>query len=428
MKSKLCLLIFCCTSYYMFGQKALVGLPMAGHVSPSSANILVLTKTTESLWVKYWTVEGDTATTQFFPAYIDTLKKFNLHYYKFKLENLTAQQTYQAQFFINKITTQSVGDLTFSTPPAINTVTDFSFTIGSCAAPFKGLFVGLKPSLKIFDAMTKNQSDFMIWMGDNLYYLFNEWWDYEKMINKNLDYRTNKKISRFLNSRPQYATWDDHDYGPNNAAGGFKNKKTTLGIFKNFWANDSWGLENTAGVFGKFSYSDVDFFMMDSRYHRIDKVQMYGKEQLEWLKKGLKNSTASFKFIISGTQVLPHTGAEDLGDYPNEHADLMNFLKAENITGVIFFSGDRHFAELIKKERKGTYPLHEMTSSALTSFYFPGSGKQEDGRVEGTFWRKRNFGRVSVEGDKANRKCTLELFRMNGKPVWKQEFLAKDLK
>lgn len=407
----------------------LVGLPMAGHVSAHTANILVLAKDSKSIWIKYVDVTTtDTLVKQCFPVLIDTLPKLNLHYYKFQLDSLTAQSDYKAFFYVNKISTIPDGRLKFSTLPTKGTVQDFSFHLGSCAAPFKGWLFPFRMYNKVFDAMYEQESDFMLWMGDNVYYLNKEWYNYKKMVDKNLDYRTNNKIARYLNSRPQYATWDDHDYGPNNADGNFGNRGQTLKIFKNFWANKSWGLKHVKGVFGKFSYSDADFFIMDSRWYRQDTTHLFGVEQLNWLKDGLKKSNATFKFIVSGTQILPHMKAEDFGDYPKEKEDFLAFLENENIKGVIFLSGDTHYAEMSKLDRPNTYPLYEMTASALTSPYFPGGAKGNDLRIEGTLRTKRNFGKIKVEGTAQNRKVIFELYSNSGKLVWQRVLKAEELK
>ncbi|MGB0983049.1 MAG: alkaline phosphatase D family protein [Saprospiraceae bacterium] len=407
-------------------EAALIGLPMIGAVTQTTAEVLVMTKTNEELVVKYWS-NTDTITAHFQYSDVDNLSKFKLYYFKFQLKNLKANTKYQV-FFYKKNLENSDKITTFRTAPLKNEIKDFAFQIGSCAAPFKGLFYFVRPYNRIFDAMTEQSTDFMIWMGDNVYYLLGEWNDYHKMIKKNLDYRTNKKISRFLNSRPQYAIWDDHDFGPNDSEGHFKNKDETLDIFKKMWANGSYGLDSVEGVFSRFSYSDADFFILDTRYNRKDSIQMFGQVQMNWLKFELKNSTASFKFIVSGTQVLALNRGEHFENYPEEKANFMDFLKNEGIEGVIFLSGDTHYAELTKIDRKNTYPLYEMTSSALTSAYFPGGESHNPYRVPNTFWYKRNFGKIKIEGASENRICHLELYNKRGELVWNYSIKASDLK
>ena len=63
------------------------------------------------------------------------------------------------------------------------------------------------------------------------------------------------------------------------------------------------------GITGLFQWSDVDFFLMDNRYHRtsnnnftVDR-QILGKDQIDWLINALTFSQATFKFIAMGGQV-----------------------------------------------------------------------------------------------------------------------------
>lgn len=71
--------------------------------------------------------------------------------------------------------------------------------------------------------------------------------------------------------------------------------------------------------YGKWSYGNVDFFFLDTRSHRdlhdVDNpdkpgASMLGKQQLAWLKKGVKNSEADFIFVISSVNfMVPHIGS-----------------------------------------------------------------------------------------------------------------------
>jgi len=98
------------------------------------------------------------------------------------------------------------------------------------------------------------------------------------------------------------------------------------------------------------------------------KKRMFGREQMEWLKNSLLYSTATFKIIAVGSQVLnPLSPFEKLGHFPAEYEELMNFLKDNKIDGVLFLTGDRHHSEIIKAERPGTYTLYDITVSPFTS-------------------------------------------------------------
>lgn len=310
-----------------------------------------------------------------------------------------------------------------------------NFLTGSCAFqyPFPLNAGGKRRRLnQIFATMAKEKSDFMVWTGDNVYYLAGQWNSYEGMVKKMLKSRNRYPINEFLQSCPQYAIWDDHDYGPNDSDGKFKMKDTALTVFKKFWTNPYYGTNGKNGVYCHFSQGDCDFFLLDSRFD-CDKDKnnrkLLGDVQMKWLKEQLAASKANFKFIFSGTQFLPvEQSGETWGKFPDEHAEFMKFLTDNKITGVILVSGDRHYSELNKQERAGTYPLYEFTCSPLTSFMDPTYPKNNPLRVEGTAIRTQNYGRVKVFNAGAERICRLEEFDRKGKLIWIYEIKLSELK
>lgn len=312
-------------------------------------------------------------------------------------------------------------------PRVIQEPKDISFLLGSCAFPYPFAFWSGKKRDVIFNTMARHDKDFMLWMGDNVYYLFGDWKHKKRMHKKNIKMRLKPALRGLLESCPQYAIWDDHDYGDNNSDGSYSGKYASLEMFKSYWPNPYYGLDTVEGVFCHFSHGDADFFMLDTRFHASDS-SMLGKEQTEWLKAALKESKANFKFIVSGTQVLPdNPHGEDLGDFGNAKADLLEFLEKEKITGVVFFSGDRHYGELMKMEREGSYPLYEMTSSPLTSIVNPAYTQDNPFRIDETLALDLNFGKVHLFGRGDKRRCRLELFDRTGKRFWQYDIFLEDL-
>lgn len=313
---------------------------------------------------------------------------------------------------------------------------DYSFMLGSCALFITGPPKLMRPNRNgIYTQMASHPTDFMLWMGDNVYLLFGEWEKASRMQEKYTKVRLHPKTNAFLRTRPNYAIWDDHDYGPDNGDGSFHNKAATLANFKDFWANPSWGTAETPGIFSSFSFQDSDFFLLDDRYHRIktDHETMLGAGQLTWLKESLKASTGTFKFIAHGSQVLnPLNNYECFRMYA-ELEELLDFIESEKISGVVFLTGDRHFTELLKVEREGMYPLYDFTCSPLTSFVRKKIRKPEDReysnpvRVPGTGYADFNYGTVSISGPVDQRVCTLSCFDKKGKQVWEHKIEAKEL-
>lgn len=311
---------------------------------------------------------------------------------------------------------------------------DFSFLVGSCAFQTRNIITNLllgPNRYKVFRKMTNTPSDFMIWLGDNIYYWRGEWNYYEKMYMKNVQQRMDKDMNTFLKSRPQYAIWDDHDFGPDNTDGNFKNKDAALQLFQQFWANPYYGLEydGVQGIFSNFLWGDAEFFLIDGRYHSDKKKGiLLGEKQMEWLKASLTASKANFKFICMGSQVLcDDEGVETLNNYPKERDELMLFLEENHISGAIFLSGDRHFSELSKKERPHTYPIYDFTCSGLTSPQMRLIHYKNSYRVKGSHHNRYNYGRIKLSGEGLERKCSFEIYGNNGKKLWDYAIFLKDL-
>lgn len=410
-------------------QPKIISGPMYGHQTDTSAFIWVLVKDIPHL-ASPLGLEGDQPVLAYFPE----LEK--------KVNELAAQKEFDGIDI--KELNQSIQDYKTVNihlykrdawrfrpiKASKKTPKNFSFMTGSCAFPYPYKALKGKGKDFIFKSMGYMVSDFMLWLGDNVYYLDGEWRSPEKMFMKNVKMRTNKHINEFIKSRPQYAVWDDHDYGPNDSDGSYAGKDSSLVIFQHFWANPSYGTDSVKGVFTNFSYEDVDFFLLDGRYHRKPGVCMFGDGQLEWLKAKLKASTANFKIIASGNQMIAEVGSK-IGEcwkhYGQEKQELLNFLSEEKIEGVIFISGDRHYTELSYYAREDAYPLYEFTCSPLTSLANPTGKMSNSYRAKSSLYAKQNFGRVSFSGPQAARECRIEVFDYTGFLVWSHVIKLEDL-
>ena len=166
--------------------------------------------------------------------------------------------------------------------------------------------------------------------------------------------RSLPEIQPLLASTHHYATWDDHDYGPNDSDRSFSGKELTLKAFKDFWANPNYGVGGTEGVTGTFFWQDCQFFIMDDRWYRAPRHgtgEYFGKAQLTWLIDALRYSKASYKFICAGGQVLNDAAVfENYVQFPEERQALLDSLDRYNIKGVVFLTGDRHHSEISRMQ------------------------------------------------------------------------------
>ena len=138
------------------------------------------------------------------------------------------------------------------------------------------------------------------------------------------------------------------------------------------------------GCWFDFSYGDVDFFMLDTRYNREypknKDASMLGQLQKKWLLTKLKSSTATFKVIASSVPWAKNTkpGSRDTWDgYDNEREEIFAFIENNKIEGVILISADRHRSDAWKIERPEAYTMYDFMSSKLTNIHthniMPGS-------------------------------------------------------
>jgi len=160
---------------------------------------------------------------------------------------------------------------------------------------------------------------------------------------------------------------------------------------------------------------------------------MFGAAQLDWLKRALVASRATFKLVVAGGQFWNARNArfEALHNYPAEHRALMERITERRIPGVVFLSGDRHYASLLRIERPGTYPILEFTASPLTSGVFTRLSEGERTNpdlVAGTLVLDRNFGMLRFAGSRGERVLTLESYDWDGKRRWQHAIGARELR
>ena len=325
-------------------------------------------------------------------------------------------------------------------------IPEFSFLTGSCSyfnePEFDRPGTPYGKDASIFNTMANEKAAFMLWLGDAWYTrevdYYSDWGLWYRASHD----RSVPELQDFLKSMPHFATWDDHDYGPNDIGKNYILKETSRTVFNSYFCNPSAG-ENGQGIYTMTSWGDADIFLTDNRWWRSadllpDSVngkpnpekKMLGDQQMEWLKNSLLYSTATFKIIVVGSQVLnPVSPFDKWRDFPSEYQELMDFLTEQKINGVLFLTGDRHHSEIIKVERPGTYPLYDITVSPLTSgtHVFGAAEKNNPYRVFGLD-QHQNYGRFSFSGPRGSRKLMVEFLGVKGDKLGEWAITENELK
>jgi alkaline phosphatase D len=243
----------------------------------------------------------------------------------------------------------------------------FRVGFGSCAR------IARDPDQRIFRVVDAQSPDLFFWLGDNIYA------DAETEVAFADEYRRQRSVPSLqavIRSIPQFATWDDHDFGYNNSDGEYPFKQQALAVFKRYWANPAYGQPDNPGVYFEYSYAGVDFFFLDGRYHRSPNAaqdgpqkSFLGKRQTMWLKERLLASRAPFKILAcgSGWSMADGLAGDTWAAFRTERDALFDFIRERRVEGVVCLSGDSHVGELncIPWSEKGGYDIYDLVSSPL---------------------------------------------------------------
>ncbi len=349
--------------------------------------------------------------------------------YTYVFRNLVPNNQYYAIIYKNNIATDSTRT-NFTVPD--NTVNDFSFLTGSCAYQYyQGSVKFVRED--IFDQMSsETSSEFMLWLGDQIYLPSNKNLDRQLMFDTYMYYKTeSSKRKNFMKQGFHFGIWDDHDYSYDNGTKDFFGKLRTTELYKSFWPNSGYKYQEAEeGIYGVYQYEDADFFMTDSRYYK-SRYEYLGRQQLDWLKEALLNSTATFKFITLGSvTVIPQirNGSETYVYQTGEREELFDFIYANNISGVIFLSGDIHrsYFGQYQPDCNSTYPIYEYTCSPLTSNAGNGHYRYADLFIE--INQTHNYGKIEITGPVGNRVCTMKGKDVNGNVLYTLAINENELK
>ncbi|TAF32494.1 MAG: alkaline phosphatase family protein [Cytophagales bacterium] len=417
--------------------------PMVGYSGMREVALWAQTSRPASVHIEYW-VKG-LETTKFKTNVVQTSKS-NAFVAQLLADEVLPDKVYEYTLFLDNKAIKMSYPLEFQAQQLWKWRTNvppptFSFALGSCLyvneTPYDR---GGKPyggDYEIFTAIQQKKPDFMLWLGDNTYLREADWDTRTGILHRHTHTRSLPELQPLLGRTHHYAIWDDHDYGPNDSDKSYAQKHLTLEAFKLFWANPNYGVANNGqGISGSFDWADVQFFMLDNRSFRTSYKakntykEVYGKEQIDWLINSLTASTATFKIIVSGTQVLNDAPIYENYAVYEERADFLKRLRESGVRGIMFLSGDRHHTVLSKmKESPELYPFYDFTVSPLTSGTYPmGEDEKNTWFVPNSMFAKKNFAIVTVSGERKERVLTLAVYDQKGAELWSQKISEKELR
>ena len=185
--------------------------------------------------------------------------------------------------------------------------------------------------------------------------------------------------SAIAGSFPFVHIWDDHDYGGSDRT--YKYRSVAMQAFKDDFP--TYPLSSPSqGFWQRFRYAQAEVFVLDLRSARDPDAKpdsatktMLGATQKAWLLDGLRTSTATWKFIVSSSVWNPHSKQSDSWAlYQHEQNEIVDFIRSNSITGVIFMSGDIHSGGAIDNGTNSYFPEISVPNTNTQSSTCTGGG------------------------------------------------------
>lgn len=268
----------------------------------------------------------------------------------------------------------------------------------------------------LLDVITRQAPQLVLMLGDNVYA------DAEDEATLREAYVALSRRPEFVRLRaaaPMLATWDDHDYGRDNAGAEYPLRGASQQIMLDFFGEPADSpRRRRPGVYHAQTFGSpgrrVQVILLDTRYFRSPlrrgpapgrharsddpRDTLLGDAQWAWLAEMLRQP-AELRLLVSSIQLVAEEhDYERWDEFPHERARLLALVGETGAGGVIVLSGDRHHAEMSVLEGSAVgYPLVDLTSSSLNR---PIGKLTEPNRHRmGPLVGSANFGSVEVDWD-----------------------------
>lgn len=292
--------------------------------------------------------------------------------------------------------------------------------------------------------------DLFVFLGDNIYA------DTTNMMVMRAKYDALKATPFFKTVRhkaPVLATWDDHDYGMNDAGAAYPMKRESQAEFFN-WLDEPANSprRKQEGVYHVQTFGQsgqrVQVILLDTRYFRSPlargdhgaepsggpyvpssdpQATVLGEAQWRWLEEQLRQP-AEVRLVVSSIQfVAEFAGCEAWANFPREKQRFLDLLRRTRANGVVLLSGDRHWCELSRMDGPTGYPLYDLTASAMTQRHPRGTPTPNRFRHLPRTFHDANVGRLRIDWRRADPRLTLQILDVNGQVQLEQVITLSEL-
>lgn len=313
----------------------------------------------------------------------------------------------------------------------------------------------------IWEAVLAAKPELFLFLGDNIY---GDTRDMAVLRAKYAELARHSGFTKLRDTTPLAVTWDDHDFGEDDAGGDYPQKEASRQVFLDFWGEPAGSPRRARdGVYASYVFGPpgqrVQVILLDLRYNRTPLVKpepgirnyrswatarhkkglevpgpyarnpdpratMLGERQWQWLERQLE-TPAEVRLIGSSLQVLADfPGWEGWSLFARDQQRLIELIRRKRANGVVFLSGDMHYAELSQLDVNVPYTLWDLTSSGLTEVW-PAATPNAN-RVSEVV-REPNFGLIEIDWQGAQTTVTLSVVDQHGKQRIEQRLPLADL-
>jgi alkaline phosphatase D len=271
-----------------------------------------------------------------------------------------------------------------------------------------------------------NKPDAFIFLGDNIY---GDTKNMDTLESKYKRWMAQPDYKRLQAATTIFATWDDHDFGWNDDGRHYPYKNETKEIFmKYFNIPNHHEMRKHEGIYrteyiksndklvqlilldvrtfrdNLLIYKKGDvlprktyFYTPDYSPHQSNDSTLLGTAQWKWLEMEL-TKPADIRLICSGSQFgIEYNGYEAWANFPHEQQKMLSLIKKTKANGVMFLTGDVHYAEISKLQEPGMYPIYDITASGITSTW--DFATQNKNRIEGPVM-DNHYGLLTITWEK----------------------------
>jgi alkaline phosphatase D len=283
----------------------------------------------------------------------------------------------------------------------------------------------------VWDAINALSPDLFVFLGDNVY---GDTRDMQVLAAKYAQLAAQPGFRALCQRTPVVATWDDHDYGEDDAGAEYPMKEASRRLFCDFWGEPPDSPRRVRdGIYDALEFGQggrrLQLLLPDLRFNRtpIRRLDLGGKDYATWSKEIERSGRevpgpyardpgrdatmlgeaqwrwleaqlsrpADLRIFASSLQVLADfPGWEAWINYVRDQQRLVAAVRERRANGMICISGDTHYGELSVLDLNVPYPLHDLTSSGLTEVW---PVTPPNSLRVGPVLREVNFGMLDID-------------------------------